>query len=422
MTFELTRDLAAALLGGRAGLFTRFVIACVVFTAAAAAGRALLPVRTRLWWLVAVSLALVTACTTPAIAAIAVVYAIAFYAASERLPRGPVRTAVVAMLLVLQVAGAILWLPRLPGYTGIVREFVAFATNLFFLRSWAWAFDRALDGPARSVPDYALYTFYWPAFASGPFFSPHQLGERRQAWYWADGDRSAPPLGPAVRRIARGFVALALLTLAAWSLTPEAYLRATTGPVAHAWLHTVGVYFAVYLGFSAWTDASVGFAQLSGIVLPENFNHAERAYGPADFWRRWNMSLGAWMHEYVYVPLGGAHPGGRRDRLAWWNIAAVFAAVALYHHVGGLKLLGPGVVALPGFWLPWSLWALYNTLGTLVTRRWRAPDRLGPRDWAVIAVTFAFSAVGLTTAFYPLTLPIADVLDLYRTLLLGGLP
>jgi hypothetical protein len=40
----------------------------------------------------------------------------------------------------------------------------------------------------------------------------------------------------------------------------------------------------------------------------------------------------------------------------------------------------------------------------------------------VIAATFAFSAVGLTTAFYPLTLPIADVLDLYRTLLLGVLP
>jgi D-alanyl-lipoteichoic acid acyltransferase DltB (MBOAT superfamily) len=291
------------------------------------------------------------------------------------------------------------------------------------LRSWAWAFDRALDGPARGAADYAFYTFYWPAFASGPFFSPHQLGERRQAWYWTDaGEPGAQPLGPALRRIARGFAALALLTLAAWSLTPEAYLRATAGPVGHAWLHTIGVYFAVYLGFSAWTDASVGFAQLSGVVLPENFDHAERAYGPADFWRRWNVSLGAWMHEYVYVPLGGAHPGGRRDRLAWWNIAAVFAAVALYHHVGGLKLLGPGVAVLPGFWLPWSLWALYNTLGTLVTRRWRAPERFGFRDWAVIAVTFAFSAVGLTTAFYPLTLPIADVLGLYRTLLLGGLP
>lgn len=418
MTFDLIGDLAASLLSGRAGLFTRFVIGCVVFTGAAAVGRALFTATARVWWLVGVSLVLIAACTTPTIAAIAVAYALAFYAATDLLPRGPLRLVVVLALLAAQVAGAILWMPLLPNYTGIVREFIAFATNLVFLRSWAWAFDRALVPETRRFSDYALYTFYFPAFASGPFFSPSELGTRRLGWYWGDGDDLA--VGTALGRIARAFVALALLTLVAWALTPEAYRHAMESPLGPAWLHTVAVYFSVYLGFTAWTDASVGFAHLSGLVLPENFDHAHRAYGPADFWRRWNKSLGAWMHEYVYVPLGGAHPDGNRARLAWWNIAAVFAAVALYHHIGGLKLLGAGAGAYLGFWVPWTLWALINTVGTLVTRRWRAPAHLGVRDWIVIVVTFAVSAAGLTTAFYPLMLPIGDVLRTYAALLGAG--
>lgn len=423
MTFELIRDLAAGLLAGRSGLFARYVLACVAFTVASASGRLVLGPQALPWWLVAVSLVLIAACSTPTIAAIALAYALLFYAVVELLPAGPLRVGATLALLAAQIAGPILWLPRLSGYGG-VREFVAFATNLTFLRSWAWAFDRALVPEARGFRDYAVYTFFFPAFPSGPFFSPSELATRRLGWWWdatpsADVARRARVV--ALLRIVRGFAGLALLAWVASALTPEAYLRAMHGGPGGAWWHSVGVYLAVYFGFSAWTDAAIGFAALSGLVLPENFDDAHLAYGPADFWRRWNRTLGHWMHEYVYVPLGGAHPGGRRDRLAWWNIAAVFAAVALYHHVGGLKLLGPGVAGMPGFWLPWTLWALINTVGTLVTRRWRAPARWGAGTWAIVVATFAISAAGLATAFYPLGLPIADVLVLYRALLGGGL-
>jgi len=422
VSFDLIRDLATTLLGSRGGLFVRFFLACVAFTLAAQIGRRLLRPVPRLWWLVATSLVLIAACSTFTIAGLLLAYALVFYAAVEYASPRALRRTAIAVLLVLQVVGAVFWLPLLSGYSPAVREFVAFSTNLTFLRAWAWAFDRRLEPAQRTLSAFALYTLFFPAFVTGPFFSPSELGDRRLAWFWADAG-SARPAGAerrvALGRIGRGLVALALLGLVAWTLTPHAYRTAMEGPALRAWLHALGVYVAVYLGFSAWTDAAIGFARLCGLVLPENFDHPHRAYGTAEFWRRWNKTLGAWMHEYIYLPLGGAHPGGRRDRLAWWNVAAVFAAVALYHHIGGLKLLGHGVAAIPGFWLPWILWAILNTVGTLATRRWRPPAQFAWSDWSIVAATFAFSAIGLATAFYPLSLPIENVLRLYLALFLG---
>jgi hypothetical protein len=216
-----------------------------------------------------------------------------------------------------------------------------------------------------------------------------------------------------VGRIARGLVLYALaLLLASPFLTVERYQAALAGGPGAAWTHAIGVYFAVYLGFSAWTEVCIGLGMLSGVVLPENFNHAHFSYGVAEFWRRWNMSLGHWMHRYVYLPLGGGRPHGWREGTAWLNIVAVFVAVALYHHIGGLKLLGPRIGAIPAFWIPWLAWAAINAAGTIATRRLRPPARWKAADVVIVAATFLLGAFTLQTAFFPILLPIAN---LWRT-------
>jgi hypothetical protein len=167
----------------------------------------------------------------------------------------------------------------------------------------------------------------------------------------------------------------------------------------------------VYLGFSAWSEAAIGCGRLAGVVLPENFDHAHRAYGIADFWRRWNIRLGWWMRTYVYLPLGGS-----RRQLAR-NTTAVFVATALYHHLGGLKLLGPAPILWPSFYLGWLAWAALNTAGTLGTRRWAPPEgALGARDVAIIAGSFLFSCVALQTAFLPAGLGWAALAAIFRAL------
>ena len=59
----------------------------------------------------------------------------------------------------------------------------------------------------------------------------------------------------------------------------------------------------LYMDFSGGIDITRGVAQLVGIDMAENFRRPYFARNINEYWRRWHMSLGAWMREYVFYPL-----------------------------------------------------------------------------------------------------------------------
>jgi D-alanyl-lipoteichoic acid acyltransferase DltB (MBOAT superfamily) len=67
--------------------------------------------------------------------------------------------------------------------------------------------------------------------------------------------------------------------------------------------------FQIFLDFSAYTDIARGCGRLLGLELPHNFLAPYRARSPADFWRRWHMTLSTWLRDYLYIPLGGNRGG-----------------------------------------------------------------------------------------------------------------
>ncbi len=54
---------------------------------------------------------------------------------------------------------------------------------------------------------------------------------------------------------------------------------------------------------------AIGLALLFGIRIPINFNAPYKAKNISDFWRRWHMTLGRFMRDYLYIPLGGNQRG-----------------------------------------------------------------------------------------------------------------
>jgi hypothetical protein len=402
----------ALLLAGRGGFFFRFVIAGAAFVSVAALLRSVSP-GARAWGQVVASLALLAVLTSPPIVLAMALYALLLFWLIEHAPLGRARAVVVVPVLALQVLLPILF----PASAGKNREVVAFASNVTLLRAWGYAYDR-LWRPLPERPglrDFALFMFFFPAFPNGPLVSLEDFRRRCLPGYWGV-ERAAVDWG-GLARVGVGLAAAAPALLLAPVLAADSYAAAAQGGPVRAWAQAAGAYLAVYLGFTAWTEAAIGLGRLSGVALPENFAAPHAAYGVADFWRRWNISLGHWLRVYVYLPLGGAlprRPSGVRSP-EWRNTAAVFGVMAAYHVAGSVKLLGLGFFP-PTAWLPWLLWAALNTVGVLATRGLTSPAS-PVRRAPVVLLTCAFSAVTVMTAFFPAGMSLAQLAAIYRRLL-----
>jgi len=87
-------------------------------------------------------------------------------------------------------------------------------------------------------------------------------------------------------------------------------------PTEAAWLGILAYSFQIYFDFSGYCDMALGLARMFGIRLPVNFNSPYQALNIVDFWRRWHMTLSAFLRDYLYIPFGGSRHGKARQYTA----------------------------------------------------------------------------------------------------------
>ncbi|MFC5704203.1 MBOAT family O-acyltransferase [Cohnella faecalis] len=105
----------------------------------------------------------------------------------------------------------------------------------------------------------------------------------------------------------------------------------------------LGVWFGVclyalqiYFDFSGYSDMAIGLGKMFGFTLNENFNYPYISKSAGEFWRRWNMSLGGFFRDYVYIPLGGNRKRYIRNVTVVWFLTGLWHGASWNFIIWGL--------------------------------------------------------------------------------------
>jgi alginate O-acetyltransferase complex protein AlgI len=122
--------------------------------------------------------------------------------------------------------------------------------------------------------------------------------------------------------------------------------------------------------------------------IPLNFNSPYKATSIIDFWRRWHMTLSAFLRDHVYFPLGGSRCG------PWRRYANLFATMllgGLWHGAGWTYVFWGG---LHGAYL------VVNHAWVALRKRWGWQTPSDPFAWRATAGLLTFGAVMLGWVFF----------------------
>ena len=156
-----------------------------------------------------------------------------------------------------------------------------------------------------------------------------------------------------------------------------AFDAARAVPLFEAWTGLLAYAGQLYGDFSGYTDMATAMALLLGLDLPPNFNLPYLATSPADFWRRWHISLSTWLRDYVYLPLGV-----RFRRRRYLNIVRTRIVAGLWHGVSWPFVLYGfyhGILLAVTLWLSRRFQATVDEPGAGTDA---SPRRSSPSIWS----------------------------------------
>jgi D-alanyl-lipoteichoic acid acyltransferase DltB (MBOAT superfamily) len=206
--------------------------------------------------------------------------------------------------------------------------------------------------PTRSFLDFMLYVSFFPQLVAGPIerashLLPQIISPRHRT---ADDFRTGAYLI---------LVGLFKKVVIADNMAAIANAVFSSGTGSLTGLEVlVGVYafaFQIYGDFAGYSSIARGVGRWLGYDFMVNFRMPYLSVSPADFWRRWHISLSSWLRDYLYIPLGGNRSGAVKTyrNLAltmllgglWHGAAWTFVAWGAFH---GLVLILYRVVAGKG--------------------------------------------------------------------------
>ena len=206
------------------------------------------------------------------------------------------------------------WMHHEP--VGWMKVALPIGISFFTFQSITYTIDvyRGTTPPSQKLTDYVLYIMMFPQLIAGPIVNYNSVAAQLVHRTSTMEDRV---VGFYRFIIGLGKKVLIANTLAAYADQVFAmnYANLATGT---AWIGILSYTFQIYFDFSGYSDMAIGLGKMMGFRFPENFNDPYTSRSVTEFWKRWHMTLGNFIMNYLYIPLGGNRKGKGRMYLNLW--------------------------------------------------------------------------------------------------------
>lgn len=120
-----------------------------------------------------------------------------------------------------------------------------------------------------------------------------------------------------------------------------AFSNAAQLSMTDAWFASFAYTLQLYFDFSGYSEMAIGLGLMLNFRLPLNFNSPYQSTSIIEFWRRWHMTLSAFLKDYLYIPLGGNRTGHHLR-----NILITMLLAGLWHGAGWTFIFWGGLHGL----------------------------------------------------------------------------
>lgn len=192
----------------------------------------------------------------------------------------------------------------------------------------------------RNFVDFYVFITYFPAIIQGPVNLYKKVGHQ----FKSNHEPNEEKIVMGLQRILWGYIKKVVIADRIGILV-NGVLQDQSAIMFTVFWSMVLYSFQIYTDFSGGIDVIMGFSEMIGIELTENFKSPLVSKNITEYWQRWHRSLGDFMEKYIYYPtvlnrkmmrMSKKMPGKYFQKVFSATLASVivFIIVGIWHGTG----------------------------------------------------------------------------------------
>lgn len=198
--------------------------------------------------------------------------------------------------------------------------------SFYMFQSVGYVVDihRGMVSAERNFFKTALFVSFFPQLVQGPISKYSQLASQ----LYSEHNFDSKNISYGLQRVLWGFFK---------KLVVADRIAAAIGTLKSPQYEGVGflllaTFYAIqiYSDFTGGIDVAIGLSETLGIKMTENFIRPFFSKNIAEYWRRWHISLGEWMKDYIFYPISVCSPMRKLSKFTHQKLGHLGKRIPVY--------------------------------------------------------------------------------------------